>query len=82
MQGFRYRTEILQGVPEELTQSLKQYEDWFLVDTDKLKAITAHFVNELVKGLSVEGGSIVSTMWTGTLVIFLYADWHVDVHSQ
>ncbi|KAJ5302340.1 hypothetical protein N7508_007203 [Penicillium antarcticum] len=65
MQGFRYRPEILQGVPAELAQSLKQYEDWFLVDADILKEITAHFVEELVKGLSVDGGSIFSTMWTG-----------------
>ncbi|KAJ5757364.1 uncharacterized protein N7511_006058 [Penicillium nucicola] len=58
MQGFRYRPEMMQGVPEELTQSLKQYEDWFLVGAEKLKEITAHFVEELAKGLSVEGGSI------------------------
>ncbi|KAJ6023508.1 uncharacterized protein N7446_013873 [Penicillium canescens] len=66
MQGFRHQPEILQDVPEQLTQSLKQYEDWFIVDGDKLKEITAHFVDELAKGLSIEGGSIVRTMWTGT----------------
>jgi hexokinase len=82
MQGFRYQPEILQGVPEQLTQPLKQYEDWFTVDGDKLKEITAYFVDELAKGLSIEGGSIVSTMWTGTVGILLYADLHVDGHSQ
>jgi hexokinase len=82
MQGFRYQPEILQDVPEQLTQPLKQYEDWFIVDGDKLKEITAHFVDELAKGLSIEGGSIVSTMWTGTVGILLYADLHVDAHSQ
>lgn len=60
MQGFIYRPELLEGVAEELTQELKKYEDWFIVDGAKLKMITDHFVKELTKGLSVEGGSIVS----------------------
>ncbi|KAJ5778872.1 Hexokinase [Penicillium paradoxum] len=58
MQGFRYRPELLEGVAEELTQELRKYEDWFMVDGSKLKAITAHFVEELEKGLSIEGGTI------------------------
>ena len=61
MQGFRYRPELLEGVPEELTYTLKQYEDWFLLEPPKLKMISDHFAQELEKGLTVEGGSIVST---------------------
>lgn len=34
----------------------------FTVPQEKLKAITDHFVKELAKGLTVEGGSIVSCM--------------------
>ncbi|KAJ5984880.1 hypothetical protein N7522_012076 [Penicillium canescens] len=68
MQGFRYQPEILQDVPEQLTQSLKQYEDWFIVDGDKLKEIIAHFVDELAKGLSIEGGSIpMNVTWVSKL---------------
>lgn len=62
MQTFRYRPELLEGVTEDLTGELKQYEDWFMVDGAKLKLITDHFVKELEKGLSLEGGCIVSTI--------------------
>lgn len=62
MQSFRYRPEILENVAEELTRELKQYEDWFLVEGAQLKVITDHFVKELEKGLSREGGCIVSTI--------------------
>lgn len=61
MQGVRYRPELLEGLPEEITTELKKYEDWFLLEPPKLKAITDHFTRELEKGLTVEGGSIVST---------------------
>ena len=64
MQTFQYRPEILEGVADELTQNLKQYEDMFIVDGAKLKMITNHFVKELEKGLSIEGGCIVSTIKT------------------
>jgi hexokinase len=60
MQNFRYRPEILEGVAEQLTGALKEYEDMFIVDGAKLKIITDHIVKELEKGLSVEGGTIVS----------------------
>ncbi|KAJ5933051.1 hypothetical protein N7516_007540 [Penicillium verrucosum] len=58
MQGVRYRPELLEGLPEEITTELKKYEDWFLLEPPKLKAITDHFTRELEKGLTVEGGSI------------------------
>ncbi|CAG7918026.1 unnamed protein product [Penicillium olsonii] len=58
MHTFRYRPELLDGVAEHLTGELKEYEDWFMVDAAKLKAITDHFVKELEKGLSLEGGCI------------------------
>ncbi|CAG8293429.1 unnamed protein product [Penicillium salamii] len=62
MHTFRYRPELLEGVAEQLTEELKQYEDWFIVDGAKLKAITEHFLTELDKGLSLEGGCIVSIL--------------------
>lgn len=52
---------MLAGIPDERIQFLKQYEEWFTIDTPALKKITEHFVNDLDKGLSKEGGSIVSS---------------------
>jgi len=46
------------GVPKDLLQEIEKLENLFTIDTAKLKQITEHFVNELEKGLSVEGGSI------------------------
>ncbi|KIN04612.1 hypothetical protein OIDMADRAFT_115606 [Oidiodendron maius Zn] len=45
-------------VPKDLLQEIQRLEELFTVDQTKLKAITKHFVSELAKGLSVEGGSI------------------------
>lgn len=53
----------MKDLPEEFTKELKEYEDWFMLDAPKLKMITDHFAQELEKGLSVEGGSIVSISW-------------------
>lgn len=60
MSGFRYRPEILAGVADHITCDLKEYEDWFTLEAPKLKEITNHFIKELEKGLTVEGGNIVS----------------------
>lgn len=45
-------------VPGNLLDKITWLEELFVVPTDKLKKISDHFVNELAKGLSVEGGSI------------------------
>lgn len=45
-------------VPKDLLKEIERLELMFTVDKDKLKLITDHFVKELEKGLSVEGGSI------------------------
>jgi hexokinase len=45
-------------IPHDLMQEIKKLEDQFVVDTTKLKAISNHFVGELEKGLTVEGGDI------------------------
>ncbi|PYH88039.1 hexokinase hxk [Aspergillus ellipticus CBS 707.79] len=45
-------------VPQDLLQQIKDFEDHFTVDTATLKKIVDHFVKELEKGLSVEGGNI------------------------
>jgi hexokinase len=62
MSGLRHRPETLADIPDERIQFLAQYEDWFTVETRELKKITDHFVNELEKGLSKEGGNIVSSV--------------------
>jgi hexokinase len=46
-------------MPTDLKTQIDRLEDLFIVPTDKLKAISDHFVSELKKGLSKEGGSIV-----------------------
>lgn len=46
-------------VPKDLMAQINRLEELFLVPTEKLKQISEHFVHELEKGLSVEGGSIV-----------------------
>ncbi|KAJ6003467.1 Hexokinase [Penicillium sp. IBT 35674x] len=58
MSGFRYRPEILQGMPDHQTSYLKQYEHWFIIEPEQLKRITDHFVRELEQGLSKKGGNI------------------------
>lgn len=45
-------------MPRDLLGEIRRLEDIFTVDTPKLKAISDHFVSELAKGLSKEGGSI------------------------
>lgn len=54
----------IQGSFAEFSKDLKgeieQLEKYFTVETAQLKKITDHFVKELTKGLSVQGGSIVS----------------------
>lgn len=50
----------MHDVPQNLLDQINRLEELFTVSQDKLKQITEHFVSELAKGLSVEGGSIVS----------------------
>lgn len=45
-------------MPQDLITEIKRLEELFIIDTTKLKAITDHFISELAKGLSKEGGSI------------------------
>lgn len=45
-------------VPKDLLAEIKKLEQMFTVPPQKLKEITDHFIKELEKGLSVEGGSI------------------------
>ena len=47
-------------MPKDLKEQIDKLEDMFVVPTDKLKKISDHFVGELEKGLSEQGGSIVS----------------------
>lgn len=48
-------------MPRDLKEQIEKLEEIFVVPTQKLKEITDHFVKELEKGLSPEGGSIVSS---------------------
>jgi len=52
------RKGSMADMPKDLLQEIKRLEEMFIIDTSKLKAITDHFIAELAKGLSVEGGSI------------------------
>ncbi|KAI9934032.1 hypothetical protein MW887_005105 [Aspergillus wentii] len=56
--GLRYRPDILRDVPPDLVTTLKELDDTLAIDRPQLKRITAHFVDELAKGLTVEGGDI------------------------
>ena len=49
-------------VPKDLLEQMKKLEEMFTIPQDKLKQITDHFVKELTKGLTKEGGSIVRIM--------------------
>ncbi|CZT05334.1 probable hexokinase [Rhynchosporium agropyri] len=52
------RRGSMADVPKDLLQEIERLERLFTVPKEKLKEITSHFVKELEKGLSVEGGSI------------------------
>ena len=46
-------------MPTDLKSQIEKLEDMFLIPTAKLKEISDHFVSELERGLSKEGGTIV-----------------------
>jgi hexokinase len=48
-------------MPTDLKDQIDKLEELFLVSTDKLKEISDHFVHELERGLSKEGGTIASS---------------------
>lgn len=52
------RAALLEGIDADLLQEIHQYEKLLTVSGEKLKSITKHFIDELEKGLSVEGGNI------------------------
>ncbi|KAF2011936.1 hypothetical protein BU24DRAFT_425762 [Aaosphaeria arxii CBS 175.79] len=52
------RKGSMADVPQDLLAQISRLEELFVVPTEKLKAISDHFVNELSKGLTTEGGSI------------------------
>lgn len=52
------RGSSVADLPQDLQHEIQKLEQMFTVPTEKLKQITNHFVKELEKGLTVEGGSI------------------------
>ena len=52
------RKGSMADVPKDLLEQITELERLFTVPAAKLKEITSHFVDELTKGLTVEGGSI------------------------
>ncbi|KAL2055779.1 hypothetical protein ABVK25_004023 [Lepraria finkii] len=52
------RKGSMADVPDDLLEQIRYLERIFTVDQAKLKEVTKHFVKELEKGLSIEGGSI------------------------
>ena len=63
-------------MPRDLKEQIEKLEEIFVVPTKKLKEITDHFVKELKKGLSEEGGTIVSNPQKGTFDAGLTATAH------
>lgn len=57
---MRCQPGLFAEIPKDLKLEIEKLENMFTVPGEKLKSITAHFVTELDKGLSIEGGSIVS----------------------
>ncbi|KAI5298794.1 hexokinase A [Ascosphaera atra] len=57
---FRHpsRKGSMADMPQVILDQIKELEEIFTVDTACLKKVVAHFVKELEKGLSVEGGNI------------------------
>ena len=45
-------------MPKDLLDEIKKFEDMFSVDAATLQKVTKHFISELSKGLSKEGGNI------------------------
>lgn len=62
MNGLTPTIGSFADVPQDLMTQISRLEELFTVPAEKLKAITDHFVKELTKGLTVEGGSIVSAL--------------------
>ncbi|KAL4885354.1 hexokinase-domain-containing protein [Aspergillus karnatakaensis] len=52
------RRGSMTDLPQDLLEQIKYFEEVFTVDTAKLKEIVNHFVKELEKGLTIEGGNI------------------------
>lgn len=52
------RKGSMADVPKDLLEQIKKLEKLFIIPQEKLKQITDHFVSELTKGLTKEGGSI------------------------
>ncbi|QIW98912.1 hypothetical protein AMS68_004430 [Peltaster fructicola] len=52
------RRGSMADMPKDLASEIQRLEQAFTVDSEKLKAISNHFIDELAKGLSKEGGSI------------------------
>lgn len=52
-------------MPRDLKDQIDKLEELFVVPTTKLKEISDHFVNELERGLSNEGGTIASCTFLG-----------------
>lgn len=52
------RKGSMADVPCDLMERIRDFEDAFSVSTEQLKSITKHFISELDKGLSKQGGNI------------------------
>ncbi|KAJ5872580.1 uncharacterized protein N7529_004933 [Penicillium soppii] len=52
------RKGSMQELPQDLLGPIQKFEKEFTVDKERLKKIVNHFVKELEKGLTVEGGNI------------------------
>jgi hexokinase len=53
-------------MPTDLKEQIEKLEEAFTIPTAKLKEISEHFLGELKRGLSKEGGTIVGLNASGT----------------
>ncbi|GIC88613.1 putative hexokinase [Aspergillus udagawae] len=56
--ALRTQPDLLSGAPEKLVVALQGLEELLAVDKFLLRKITDHLVNELITGLSAQGGDI------------------------
>lgn len=73
MGDITHESGSMADVPKDLAEQLTKLEEQFTVPREKLKQITDRFVHELEKGLSVDGGDIVSIALLG-YCLHAYAD--------
>ena len=58
------RKGSMADVPKELMDEIHQLEDMFTVDSETLRKVVKHFIDELNKGLTKKGGNILELVYS------------------